>query len=157
MIQGMTVPSETNPKPAPAGYKSGKTCPPMSARSRARVLIVDDDRVLRNSVSRLLSTEPDIEVVGEASNGQDAVTRARTLRPDLVVMDIRMPLMDGIEATFLIREEWPDMIVVGFSTFAEKSVKARMMKAGAVELLDKGDAVYSLIPTLHRLWDAHCV
>jgi CheY-like chemotaxis protein len=69
-------------------------------------------------------------------------------------MDVNMPVMDGIEATVLIMEEWPDTLVVGFSASDELNTKARMLKAGAVDLLDKCDPGSALVPALHRLWDA---
>jgi DNA-binding NarL/FixJ family response regulator len=135
-----------------AVYAVVKAATPVPAQGRARILIVDDDRFMRHSVFRLISTEPGLTVIGEAANGQDAVTLARALRPDVVVMDVRMPLMDGIEATFLITEEMPDTLVVGFSSSCEQNIKAKMLKAGAVDFLDKCEDVSRLGTTLNRLW-----
>jgi len=108
---------------------------------------------MRCSVSRLIGLETGLEVVGEAVNGQDAVTLTRSLRPDIVIMDINMPVMDGIEATILIMKECPDTLVVGFSSSDEQNSRGRMLKAGAVDLLDKCESASALAPTLHRLWD----
>jgi DNA-binding NarL/FixJ family response regulator len=95
---------------------------------------------VRAGVTNLLSRDRRLEVAGEAKNGREAVALARQLRPDIVVMDIRMPEMDGIEATRLIRAEWPDVIVIGVSAFGDEGFKAAMLGAGAAGLLDKADA-----------------
>lgn len=126
----------------------------IAAQNRARIMIADDSTSMRYSLSRLIGLETGLEVVGEAANGQDAVTLARSLRPDIIIMDVNMPLMDGIEATGLIMRERPDTLVVGFSSSDEQTTKVRMLNAGAVDLLDKCGPVSTLVPTLHRLWDA---
>ena len=90
-----------------------KMAPPVAAKGRARIMIADDNKYVRNGVSQLIGLETGLEIVGEAVNGQDAVTLARSLRPDIVIMDINMPVMDGIEATVLIKAERPDTLVVG--------------------------------------------
>jgi len=129
-----------------------KTAPPDAAKNRARILIADDNTFMRYSVSQLIGLEAGLEVVGEAVNGEDAVSLARSLRPDIVIMDINMPLMGGIEATVLIKAEQPKTQVVGFSLSGEHDIRTRMLKAGAVDLLDKGESASKLVPTLHRLW-----
>lgn len=131
-----------------------KTAPPIPAKDRARIMIADDSTFMRYGLTRLLSQEIGLEVVGEAVNGQDAVTLARELRPDIIIMDINMPLMDGIEATFLIMKDRPDTLVVGFSSSDEQGIRATMLKAGAVDLINKGESVPTLVSTLHSLWDA---
>ena len=127
---------------------------PAAPKGRARIIIADDSTFMRCSVARLIGLENGLEVVGEAVDGKDAVTLARSLRPDIIIMDVNMPLMDGIEATELIMAERPDTLVVGFSSSDEHAIKDRMLKAGAVDLLDKCEPVSTLVPTLHRLWDA---
>ncbi len=117
-------------------------------------MIADDSMFMRYGLVRMLSQEVGLEVVGEAVNGQDAVTLAQELQPDIIIMDINMPLMDGIEATFLIMKDRPDTLVVGFSSCGEHGIRARMLKAGAVDLIDKGEAASTLVRTLHCLWDA---
>lgn len=143
------------PKCAMAGQFAMKTAPPVPAKDWARILIADDSKVIRYRVIQQIGLETGLEVVGEAVNGKDAVTLARALRPDIVIMDVNMPIMDGIEATCLIMEEWPDTMVVGFSAADEQNIKAKMLKAGAIDHLDKCEPVSTLVPTLHRLWAAH--
>jgi len=75
--------------------------------SRIRVLLVDDHAVLRDGLRLYLSTQPDIEVVGEAADGAEALTKVAVLRPDVALMDVAMPRLNGIEATLRIRREWP--------------------------------------------------
>lgn len=77
-----------------------------------RVLLVDDQPLFRTAIASLLGGQPDMEVVGEADNGVIGVERAHELKPDLVVMDVEMPVMDGVEATRLLHEQLPDIKVV---------------------------------------------
>ncbi len=152
MNQAMKLSLKTAPFRAADGRVVFGTTTPLTAKGRARILIADDDSLLRQNVSRLLALDPGLEVVGEAQNGGDAVALVRSLRPDFVIMDVRMPRMDGIEATFLITEEWPETLVVGFATSYEHNIKAKMLKAGAVDLLYKDESVTRLVPMLKRLW-----
>jgi CheY-like chemotaxis protein len=102
-----------------------------------RVLVADDHQVMRQGLVSLLADEPDIEVVGEADNGLDAVEQAKDLRPNVVVMDVSMPLLDGIAATRRLRIELPDMTVIGLSMFEEGEIERKMIEAGAAAYLKK--------------------
>ncbi|VAW39878.1 Two-component transcriptional response regulator, LuxR family, partial [hydrothermal vent metagenome] len=82
-----------------------------------RVLLVDDQRLMRDGLRTLLELEDDIEVIGEAGNGQEAVQAYADLQPDVVLMDIRMPLMNGVEATAQLRQEWPEANIIILTTF----------------------------------------
>ncbi len=84
-----------------------------------RVLITDDHGVVRQGLKMFLSLDPDIEVVGEAENGQEAVAVARELHPDVVLMDLLMPVMDGVGATRAIRSELPDVEVIALTSVLE--------------------------------------
>lgn len=152
----MTLSASTSTASAPQSFiarqATERVAPPGTTRVQARVLIADDHMIMRHSVSRLLSLELGLKVVGEAVNGQEAVRLARALRPDIVIMDINMPVMNGIEATFLIMEEHPDTMVVGFSSVTENHIRNAMLGAGAVDLLDKGTAACSLLPAILQLW-----
>jgi DNA-binding NarL/FixJ family response regulator len=94
-------------------------------------LIVDDHEVVREGLRLSLSRAPHIRVVGEASNGLTAIDMAERRRPDVVVMDVRMPEMDGLEATRVLSERLPDTAVVVFTAFSERSLLARGLDAGA--------------------------
>lgn len=96
-----------------------------------RVLLVDDHEVVRQGLRLLLETSDDIEVVGEASDGAEALHAVAELEPDVVLMDIRMPRVDGIEATERLRVDHPDAAVVILTTFNEDDLVLRGLRAGA--------------------------
>lgn len=113
-----------------------------------RVLVADDHAMVRQGLCLMLNACPDIEVIAEASNGQEAVELARRLKPSVVVIDINMPLMNGIDATAHIRAALPDTIVIGMSVNASADNQEAMRTAGASFLLPKeaaGDQLYGAI------------
>jgi len=103
----------------------------------ARVLLVDDQALFREGIAQLLSTQPDLEVVGEASDGVQAIEMVRDLRPDLVLMDIQMPRMSGLEATVRIKEEFPDTHVVMLTVSDADDDLFEAIKNGASGYLPK--------------------
>ena len=109
-----------------------------------RVLLVDDLRVVRKAVERLLSAEPDLEVVGEAVDGLDAIEQVGRLAPDVVVMDVSMPRLNGVEATRRLRKEFPEVTVIGLSAHAADYMARPMLEAGATTFLDKGMPVETI-------------
>ena len=117
---------------------------------RLRILVVDDVRAVREGL-RSLFAGGDVEICGEAENGQQAVDQVRALRPDLVVLDINMPVMDGLRATLEIRRIAPEMKVVLFSINDSPEAKAAAKMVGADALVRKASAVFDLLPTLRRL------
>ena len=92
--------------------------------NRIRVLIVDDSTLARQALNAILSTDPEIEVIGEAHNGKEGYEKALTLRPDVITMDITMPVMDGLQATERIMEEVPTPIVIVSGRDVKMIVKA---------------------------------
>jgi two-component system, NarL family, response regulator LiaR len=102
-----------------------------------RVLITDDHGVVRRGLRMFLSLDPDIQVVGEASNGREALAMVRDLEPDVVLMDLLMPIMDGISATKAIRSELPDVEVIAFTSVLEDASVTGAVRAGAIGYLLK--------------------
>jgi len=102
-----------------------------------RILIADDHSVVRQGLRMFLALDGELEVVGEAANGEEAVQRARALRPDVVLMDLLMPVMDGIAATAAIRGELPDTEVVALTSVLEDASVVGAVRAGAIGYLLK--------------------
>jgi two-component system, NarL family, response regulator LiaR len=102
-----------------------------------RVLLVDDHSVVREGLRMFLGRDPELEVVGEAADGVEAVHLAQELRPDVVLMDLLMPVMDGIVATAAIRKEQPDIEVVALTSVLESDAVVGAVKAGAIGYLLK--------------------
>ncbi|MEK7294255.1 MAG: response regulator transcription factor, partial [Nitrospirota bacterium] len=87
---------------------------------KIKVLIADDHRVVREGLSAILKTKDEIEVVGEAKDGQEAVEKARALLPDVILMDVSMPRMGGVEATRIIKREFPHIGIVALTMYEEQ-------------------------------------
>lgn len=102
-----------------------------------RLLLTEDQTIVRQGLRRLLESQPDLQVVGEAENGQQAIAQVETLQPDLVLMDVRMPVMDGVTATQLIGDRFPAVKVLVLTTFDEDELVAAAMQAGAIGYLLK--------------------
>jgi DNA-binding NarL/FixJ family response regulator len=102
-----------------------------------RVLLVDDQKLMREGLRILLELEPDLKVVGEAENGQASLEAYAELQPDVVLMDVRMPGMDGVEATWRLRERWPDARIIILTTFDDDEYVFEGVRAGALGYLLK--------------------
>lgn len=102
-----------------------------------RLLIVDDQRLMREGLRTLLELEPDLEIAGDAEDGQAALEQYETLLPDVVLMDIRMPVLDGVEATRRLRQRWPDARVIILTTFDDDALVFDGLRAGALGYLLK--------------------
>jgi DNA-binding NarL/FixJ family response regulator len=105
--------------------------------TRARLVLADDHDLFREGLAGLVNSQPDLEVVGQAGDGLEALTLARDLRPDLIVMDIKMPVCDGLEATRLIRAEWPEARILILTVHDEDEKLFEAIKAGACGYLLK--------------------
>ena len=115
-----------------------------------RLLVVDDHKVVREGFVSLLECETDFEVVGQAADGADAVRQARALQPDAIVMDVEMPILDGIEATRQIKRQWPNILVIGLSLHEEDSVARAIIGAGAAAHLGKNGPADALVKAIRR-------
>ncbi len=122
----------------------------MSNNKTIHILLADDHKISRESLCELLSQYPDIEVVGEASNGLMAIEMARLLHPDVVIMDIAMPVMNGIEATRTIVSELPSVHIIGLSMYAEADGADAMRRAGAFGYLCKTAETSNLVAAIRN-------
>jgi DNA-binding NarL/FixJ family response regulator len=117
--------------------------------SPTRVLLVDDHVLFREGLGWILSSQPDMEVVGEAGDGLEALVKTRALKPDLVLMDIQMPGMDGLEATQLIKKEFPDITVVMLTVRGDDEQLFTAIKLGAQGFLLKDIRSREMLEMLH--------
>ncbi|MGW9630547.1 response regulator [Agromyces sp. NPDC055520] len=113
-----------------------------------RVLVADDQALFREALTTLLEVQPGIEVVGEAGNGEEAVQRSGRLHPDVVLMDLRMPVLDGIAATARLRAEQPEVRVLALTTFDDDENVFAALRAGAVGYLLKDVTSARLVEAL---------
>jgi NarL family two-component system response regulator LiaR len=109
----------------------------MSDPQHVRVMIVDDHHMVREGLKFLLSTALDLDVVGEAANGRDAVDLVPVVEPDVVLMDLVMPVMNGAEATARIREAFPSVQVIALTNYADGELVEQTLEAGAISYLLK--------------------
>ena len=126
-----------------------RVAPVEVARARARVLVVDDHSLLRTGVANIINQEGDLEVVAEAGDGRDGVEAFRAHRPDVTLMDLRMPEMEGVEAVRRIRELDPQARVIVLTTYDADEDIARALKAGAKAYILKDIAADALIACIH--------
>jgi signal transduction histidine kinase len=158
--QGEPVRRQPRPNESPAGdapsatleagqRNAGDAASSPSGQGSIRVVIADDHKILREGLVGLLRDQAGIDVVGEASDGQAAVELCQRLNPDVIVMDVTMPGMTGIEATRIIREQMPQVQVIGLSMHEKDDMSAAMREAGAVAYLPKGGPSEDLV---HAIW-----
>jgi two-component system, NarL family, response regulator NreC len=116
-----------------------------------RVLIADDHTIVRSGLRLLLETETDIEVVGEAFNGQEAIAKAEKFQPNVILMDITMPDLDGLEATKTIKKHWPNIQVIALTMHRSDEYFFEMLKSGASGYLLKGAETGELMDALRTV------
>ena len=116
----------------------------MGEKVKIRVLCVDDHEIMRGGIRYLLLAVEDVELVGEARSGEEALNLCETLHPDVILMDMRMPGMDGIQTTQLIRQRYPEIQILVLTSFEEEEMIQQAMQAGAIGYLQKGISVDEL-------------
>jgi DNA-binding NarL/FixJ family response regulator len=123
----------------------------MNTERPIRILTVDDHPLLREGIAAILGTEKQLELVAQASNGQEAVAQFRTCQPDITLMDLQMPLMNGIEAIQAIRKDFPNARIIVLTTYAGDAQAVRAFKAGAFGYLLKSSLRKELIETIRSV------
>lgn len=112
----------------------------MSKAETIRVMIVDDHGMVRRGLAAYLKNQPDLEIVGEARNGQEAIQVCDTLKPDVILMDLLMPELGGVAATRQIHSQWPNVQVIALTSFQDKELVHDALQAGAISYLLKNVA-----------------
>ena len=120
-----------------------------------RVVLVDDESLVRRILKQILAGYPDMELVGEATNGEEAIAAVDRLQPDIVVMDIRMPALDGIAAAREIRLRYPHVKIIGLSEYAYGYNADAMERAGALGVYLKSNAFEELYPAIKKVTGSH--
>jgi CheY-like chemotaxis protein len=145
------LPSDAKPKPhvSRTAHRSSRVMR-SGMPSRWRVLLVDDHAMVRQGLRSILETYPDLEVVGEAADGVEAVESALSKQPDVVVMDVNLPRLNGIDATRRIKKDAPGTVVIGLSVHYSSQTHAAAIDAGASAFLSKEQATEDLYRTISR-------
>ena len=115
-----------------------------------RVLIADDHSLVREALANMLSDHEGIIVIGQASDGQAAVEQVEELQPDVVLMDVSMPRLNGIDAARQIAQRWPDVAIIGLSMHEDQQVADKMLKAGATAYVCKSGDPEELIEAIRK-------
>ena len=124
---------------------------------KIRVMLVDDHAVVRSGLSAFLSANPDLELVGEAENGQQAVVRAGLFQPDVILMDLMMPVMDGITAMERIHADHPEIQIIALTTFKEDHLVQGALQAGAISYLLKNVSIDELSAAIRKAYEGKSV
>jgi len=120
-----------------------------------RILIADDHLLFRQSLRAVVEKQADMVVVAEAGNGIEAIKQAKSHQPDIILMDVEMPEMDGIDATLQIHAAFDRIKIIALSTHAEQFYVDKMMQAGASDYLSKVCSQEDLINRIHLAWKTH--
>ena len=118
-----------------------------------RVLIADDTNCMRKLIADFLTQRPDFEICGEANNGFEAVEKAKQLKPDVVLLDISMPVMPGIQAASILRKELPDAAIILFTMTSEHYRPALIKAVGVDAVLTKADGLKALAETIDSIFE----
>lgn len=121
----------------------------MNTTSTIRVMIVDDHDMVRRGLSVFLQVSPELEMVGEARDGHEAIAICERVQPDVILMDLMLPKMSGAEATRIIRQRWPRVRVIALTSFQEKDLVREALAAGAIGYLLKNVSMADLSAAIH--------
>jgi len=123
----------------------------MTTSENIKVMIVDDHTVVRSGLGAVLDTAESMELVGEAGDGEEAVRICERLQPDVILMDLQMPKMDGVEATRIIHEKWPQIHIIALTSYKEKEYVEGVLKAGATSYLLKNVSAEELVSAINKV------
>jgi len=144
--------------PKPPAADSGDPSSWLGALGRpARVLVADDHKLFREGIISLLAQEPGLVVVGDAANGQDALDLARKLKPDILILDVTMPKLNGVQVAASVSRDMPQVCIVGLSMHEDRAMAKAMRAAGAAAYLSKGGSSESLLELLRSLTASNAV
>lgn len=125
----------------------------MNETPKIKIMIVDDHAVVRSGLGAFLTVMPDLELVAEASNGQEALVRCGLLKPDVILMDLMMPVVDGVEATRMIKEKYPNVRIIALTSFQEDDLVQNALKAGAIGYLMKNVSARELAAAIRSAYE----
>ena len=135
----------------PPGEPENANCAALNLGSVKSILIVDDSPLIRRTLRTLLAQQADWSVCGEAENGRDGIDKALQLKPDLIVIDLVMPVLNGIEASRVLKRLMPTTPLVMFTTFTDPYVKEEALAAGVKAVIPKSEGTTSLIGSIQQL------
>ncbi len=138
--------------PRASSTNAASDAPPPAANGNQciRLMIADDHQLFREGLVTMFHTQPDIQIVGEAKDGQEAIDLAKACQPDVVIMDISMPKLNGIEATRIITSELPNVYIIGLSMHSDDQRGVEIREAGAMEYLTKDAPLHNLVDTIRK-------
>jgi NarL family two-component system response regulator LiaR len=116
----------------------------MADKGPIRIMIVDDHDMVRKGLAAFLQAKPDLELVAEASDGYEALLKCEDMQPDVILMDLIMPEMDGVEATTKIKQRWPEVNIIALTSFQERDLVHKALNAGALSYLLKNVSIDEL-------------
>jgi len=123
----------------------------MTESEPIKVIIVDDHTVVRSGLGAVLDISEGLELVGEAGDGEEAIKICERLQPDVVLMDLQMPKMDGVEATRIIHDKWPQIHIIALTSYKEKEYVEGVLKAGATSYLLKNVSAEELVSAINKV------
>jgi len=125
--------------------------PLLSRKARIKILVVDDHKLVREGIANVLSAENDISVVGQAENGLEAISKTSALKPDVIVMDLNMPILNGYEAIRMLRKKKIKTKIIIISVNADEETKRTVLGAGAHAYFSKSSDIAELLRLIRRL------
>jgi len=123
----------------------------MNQPATIRVMVVDDHEIIRSILSLSLTVYPDIQVVAEAADGLEAIDLCEQTEPDVILMDLLMPELDGVETTTQIRAQWPAVKIISLTNSVDQSLKRAALAAGVHEFLIKNVSIGQIVAAIHRV------